>query len=308
MAKAFHYGGQALIEGVMMRGQNNLTMAMRRPNGELLLITKPLAPLYTSRVRKAHLLRGIIVLIETLVFGIQSLLYSANVSLEEEKQQISGATTWLMLAFSLAFTVGLFFIAPLFLSRLFSAYIATAWLINIIEGLIRIGIFIVYLGAINLVPDIKRVFAYHGAEHKAVNAYEDGTSLETAAVKKYSTAHLRCGTNFLLIILVVAILIFAFLSFSQLWLVVLSRIVLIPVIAAIGYEITQLGARNADNPIVHALLRPGLLLQVLTTREPDDSQLEASICALKAAVDADLNGLMSAMPLESPSRSGDSVE
>ncbi|HXZ30324.1 MAG TPA: DUF1385 domain-containing protein, partial [Dehalococcoidia bacterium] len=163
----------------------------------------------------------------------------------------------------------------------------SALLSNVFEGLIRIGIFIVYLEVISLMPDIKRVFAYHGAEHKVVNAYEAGVPLDLESVKKYSTAHARCGTAFLFIVLIVAILVFALVGQPTLWIRILSRIALIPVIAVISYEIMKFGASHIQNPIVRILLAPGLLLQAITTREPDDSQIEAAISALNEVIKID---------------------
>ena len=286
MAKRFYYGGQAVIEGVMMRGQKIMVTAVRRPNGELLMNTQPLATIYTGWMRRAPLIRGIIVLIEALVLGIKNLLYSANVSLEEEEEKISGGLVWSMVIFSLVLAVSLFFMAPLFLIKLLDPYIHSSLAFHLIEGLIRLAIFVIYLKLMILVPDIKRVFAYHGAEHKTVNAYEDGVPLEVEAIKRYSTAHVRCGTSFLFAVLIIAILVFALVGRpSSLWLMILSRIILIPVIAALSYEVTHFGGRHAKNGLVRAILYPGLLLQKLTTREPDDSQLEVAISALRKVVE-----------------------
>jgi len=286
VAKRFYYGGQAVIEGVMMRGQKIMVTAVRRPNGELLMNTQPLATIYTGWMRRAPLIRGIIVLIEALVLGIKNLLYSANVSLEEEEEKISGGLVWSMVIFSLVLAVSLFFMAPLFLIKLLDPYIHSSLAFHLIEGLIRLAIFVIYLKLMILVPDIKRVFAYHGAEHKTVNAYEDGVPLEVEAIKRYSTAHVRCGTSFLFAVLIIAILVFALVGRpSSLWLMILSRIILIPVIAALSYEVTHFGGRHAKNGLVRAILYPGLLLQKLTTREPDDSQLEVAISALRKVVE-----------------------
>ncbi len=270
-----------------MRGQKSLAMAVRRPNGEVTLITKPLASVYTGKLRRIPFLRGVIVLIEALVLGIQSLFRSANISLEEEETEISTLALWGTLLAALAFAVAFFFLAPLFLTELIYPNPSSSLAGNIVEGLIRIGFFILYIGAINLIPDIRRVFAYHGAEHKTVNAYEDGAPLEVDAVRKYSTAHIRCGTSFLLVVLVLAIVVFALLGQPVMWLRILSRIVLIPVIAAIGYEIIQIGVNHADNSLIRTLLTPGLALQAMTTRQPDDSQLEVAISALKEVVETD---------------------
>jgi len=287
MAKRFYYGGQAVIDGVMMRGRKAMVTAVRRPGGGLAMDTQPLAGIYSGWVRRTPLIRGIIILIEALVLGIKSLLYSANASLEEEEAEISGWLVWLLVAVSLALTVALFFMAPLFLTRLLTPYITSSLVFNLIEGVIRVAIFIAYLKLIALLPDIKRVFAYHGAEHKAVNAYEDGALLEIEATRKYNTAHVRCGTSFLFVVLIIAIIVFALVGLPSLWLMVLSRIVLIPVIAALGYEVIYLGNKHIDNGIVRAILSPGLWLQSLTTREPDDSQLEVALSALRRVVELD---------------------
>jgi len=287
VADRFYYGGQAVIEGVMMRGRKTMVTAVRRPNGGLAIDTKPLPAIYTGWMRRAPLIRGVIVLIEALVLGIKSLLYSANVSLEDEEEEISGWLVWAMVAVSLAFAVALFFMAPLFLTKLLDPYIGSSLVFNLIEGFIRLAIFIVYLKLMALVPDIRRVFAYHGAEHKAVNAYEDGALLEVEAVKGYNTAHMRCGTSFLFAVLIIAIIVFALVGRPSLWLMVLARVLLIPVIAALGYEVIRFGAKYAKNGLVKAVLAPGLLLQALTTREPDDSQLEVALLALRKVVEVE---------------------
>ena len=286
MAKKFYYGGQAVIEGVMMRGQKTMVTAVRRPNGELAIDTQPLATIYTGWMRKTPLIRGVIVLIEAMVLGIKTLLYSANVSLEEEEEKISGGLIWAMVTLSLVLSVALFFLAPLFLTRLLDPYIQSSLVFHLIEGLIRLAIFIVYLKLMTLAPDIRRVFAYHGAEHKTVNAYEDGVPLEVEAVKGYSTAHVRCGTSFLFTVLIIAILVFALIGRPpSLWLMVLLRIILIPVIAAVGYEVTHFAGKHTKNSLIRAILYPGLLLQKLTTRQPDDSQLEVAILALRKVLE-----------------------
>jgi len=287
MAKRFYYGGQAVIEGVMMRGQKAMVTAVRRPSGGLAIDVQPLATIYTSWLRRAPLIRGIIVLIEAMVLGIKTLLYSANVSLEEEEAEISGGLVWAMVAVSLVFAVALFFMAPLFLTKLLDPYLNSPLVFNLVDGFIRLIIFIAYLKLMTLVPDIKRVFAYHGAEHKAVNAYEDGAPLEVEAARKYSTAHVRCGTSFLFVVLIIAIIVFALVGLPSLWLMVLSRILLIPVIAALGYEVIYFGANHAKNGLVRAVVAPGLWLQALTTREPDDSQLEIALAALEKVIEVD---------------------
>ncbi len=287
MADRFHYGGQAVIEGVMMRGRKAMVTVVRRPKGGLVMDIQSLPSVYTGWMRRTPLMRGIIVLIEAMVLGVKTLVYSANVSLEEEDEKISGWLVWAMVTLSLLLAVVLFFIAPLFLTRLLDPYINSSLVFHLIEGFIRMAIFIAYLKIMTLVPDIKRVFAYHGAEHKTVNAYEDGVPLEVEAIRQYSTAHVRCGTSFLFAVMIIAILVFALVGRPSLWLMVLSRIILIPVIAALGYEVIYFSARHVKNGLVRAILAPGLWLQTLTTREPDDSQLEVALSALKKVVEID---------------------
>jgi uncharacterized protein YqhQ len=287
MGKRFYYGGQAVIEGVMIRGRKAVVTAVRRPSGGMAMDVKPLSPIYTGWMRRTPLMRGIIVLIEAMALGIKSLLYSANVSLEEEEEEISGKTAWAMIGVALVLAIVLFLIAPLFLTRLINPYIHSSLVFHLIEGLIRIIIFIAYLKLVGLIPDIKRVFTYHGAEHKVVNAYEDGVPMEVEAVRKYDTAHVRCGTSFLFVVLIIAIVVFSLVGRPSLWLMVLSRILLIPVIAALGYEVIYFGANHIKNALVRAVLTPGLWLQALTTKEPDDGQIEVALSAIKKVVEID---------------------
>ena len=270
-----------------MRGRKTIVTAVRRPGGGMAMDIQPLSPFYTAWMRKTPLLRGIIILIEAMLLGIKSLIYSANVSLEEEEEKISKKSVFGMVATALVLVVALFFITPLFLTKLANPYINSSLVFHIIEGIIRLAIFIAYLWLISLVPDIKQVFTYHGAEHKTVNAYEHGVPLEVEAVKEYSTAHVRCGTSFLFAVLIIAIVVFAIIGRQSLWIMLLSRIILIPVIAALGYEVTYFGANHTKNALVRIVLAPGLWLQTLTTREPGDSQLEVAVAALKKVVEID---------------------
>lgn len=288
-AESFHYGGQAVIEGVMIRGKEGVAISVRQPDGQLNVVNQPLAKVYKGRLRETPLIRGIIVLVETLVLGTQSLLHSAQIAAAEESgQKIPAALLWGTVAASLALGILVFFMVPLFVTRyLIDPHIESALLSSVLEGLIRIGIFVAYIKVISLIPDIRKVFAYHGAEHKVVNAYEAGVALDVPSVRKYSTAHARCGTAFLFIVLIVAIFVFALVGQPALWIRVLSRIALIPVIAVISYEIMKFGASHINNPAVRILLAPGLLLQSITTREPDDSQIEAAISALNEVIKID---------------------
>jgi uncharacterized protein YqhQ len=302
LADRVYYGGQAVIEGVMMRGRKNMVTAVRRPGGGLVFDTQPLSSIYTGKWRKMPLVRGIIVLIEALVLGIKTLMFSANVSLEEEKEQISGVLLWTILLVSMAFAVAVFFVTPLFLTNLLNSFIPSSLVFNLIEGFIRLAIFIIYLKLISLAPDIKRVFAYHGAEHKAVNTFEAGDPLELEYAHKYSTAHVRCGTSFLFAVMVIAILVFSLIGRPNIAVMALSRVVLVPLIAAIGYEFTYFSARHVKNGFIRTILAPGLWLQTLTTRQPDDRQLEVALSALKKVIEVE-------QPVETvPITAGDAVK
>lgn len=289
MAKKFYYGGQAVIEGVMMRGRKGIAVAVRQPDGQIAVSSEPLGKMSTSRIREIPLVRGILVLIETLVLGIRTLFYSASVAVGEEIK-VSPWMLWGSLAIGFIIALGLFLALPLLATHFADPYVSAA-VSNLIDGLIRLAIFIIYLWSISLIPDIKRVFAYHGAEHKTINAYEAGEPLEVEKVRKYSTAHSRCGTNFILIVMVIAIIVFVFLGRPPLWLRYVERILILPAIAAVGYEVMKFGAAHIHNFFVHIVLIPGLGLQVMTTRQPDDRQIEVAISALKGvlALDAEIS-------------------
>jgi uncharacterized protein YqhQ len=285
LAKKFYYGGQAVIEGVMMRGQKGIAVAVRRPNGEIALNREPLGGLSTSRIREIPLVRGIVVLVETLVLGIRTLFYSASVSLDEEVK-ISPWLLWGSVAVGFILALALFLALPLLATHYVDPYISPA-VSNLVDGVIRLVIFVIYLGAISLIPDIRRVFAYHGAEHKTINAYEAGEPLEVEKVRKYSTAHSRCGTNFILIVMVIAIIAFVFLGRPPMWLRYVERILLLPVIAAVSYELIKFGAAHIKNIVVRIFITPGLALQAMTTRQPDDRQIEVAISALQSVLALD---------------------
>ena len=287
--KIFHYGGQAVLEGVTIRGQKNMVTVVRKPDGEMVVDKQPLSTIYTGWMRSTPFIRGIIVLIESLVFGVQTLTYSANVAIGEENAKKTGWWVYAVLALSMVFAVALFFLSPLYLTKWMGIQ-PSSLLFSLVEGIIRLAMFLIYLWLVSLMPDIRRVFAYHGAEHKAVNGYEAGAILEPESIKKYSKAHVRCGGSFLFVVMIIAILVFSVVSFfigKNLWLIVLSRIVLVPVIASLGYEFIHFGANHVNNIIIKIMLKPGLWLQALTTREPDDEQLKVGIMAMKTAVEAD---------------------
>jgi len=271
----------------MMRGQNSVVTAVRRPGGDIVVDSQKLSAFSTSRARRIPVIRGVVVLIESLILGLKSLMYSANVSLEEEEEEISGPAAWGMVAGSVAFVVAIFFLAPLFLTRTVAGYFESSLLFHLVEGFIRLGMFIAYLKILNRSESLRKVFSYHGAEHKTINAYEAGMPFEVAAIRQYDKAHTRCGTGFMFVVLLIAIFVFALVGRPSLGMMVLWRIILIPAIAGISYEATQFGARHTDSRLVRAFLAPGMWLQSLTTREPDDSQIEVAAAALKKAVEND---------------------
>ena len=282
----FNYGGQAVMEGVMMRGSKALAVAVRRPDGEITVHTEMLDPkIYASWVSKVPFVRALTSLWDVLVLGVRTLFYSAEVALGEEAAQFNGPIAWGTLAVSLALGVGLFFVAPLLLVGFVDRYIESSFLSNIVEGVLRLLIFLAYLWAVGLIPDIRRVFAYHGAEHKTVNAYEAGLELTPENVTRCSTAHYRCGTAFLLSVMVISILVFSLFGRPPMVWRILSRIVLIPVVAGIAYEYIKLTNRYRHKRIVQIMAAPNLALQRLTTRQPDESMLEVSVAALKRVLE-----------------------
>lgn len=285
MGKPFNYGGQAVIEGVMMRGQKHMAVAVRNPKNEIILHTEPLNPrIYSSFINKAPFVRGLTMLWDALVLGIRTLMFSADVAMSEEEEDIdfAGPVAWGSIALSFTLAIAIFFVGPLVLVRLIDYLFPTPILVqHIIEGAVRLALFLGYIWAIGKLDDIARVFGYHGAEHKAINAYEQGVDLEPEKVAQCSIVHPRCGTAFLLIVMVISIFVFALVGDPALWIKIVSRIVLIPVIAGIAYEFLKFSAAHAKNPVVKVLMAPGLALQKMTTREPDLSMLEVSIAALE---------------------------
>ncbi len=285
MGKPFNYGGQAVIEGVMMRGSRMLAVALRHPEGHIMVETEPLnEALYRGPISRIPFLRGLVTLWDALGLGMKALMMSADVATGEEVS-LSGPVGWGTALVGVGMGVGLFMVLPSFLVGLLA--IPLEWLSSLLEGIVRLFIVVGYMWAVGFMPDIRRVFAYHGAEHKTIHAYEAGAELTVDGVRPFSTAHTRCGTAFLLIVVVLTVLIFApFNTPSLLWRV-LSRITLLPVIAGIAYETLRLTARLADRPWMRVIIAPNLALQRLTTREPDDEMLEVAIAALKAVLEGE---------------------
>ena len=281
------YGGQAVIEGVMIRGQRNIAVAVRRPDGSIATMRHPLTPLFTGRLRRTPLARGVIAMAETLTLGMRALSYSANVAAEAEGEEIGKGSMAVMMLVSLSIAIGIFFLVPVLASDRLEGLLGSSLLANIAEGIIRLALFLGYILLISRMDDIRRVFMYHGAEHMTVHAQERGDPLEVEHIRKYPTAHPRCGTAFLLVVMVVAIVAFIFVGREPFWWLIASRVVLVPFIAAVSYEVIRFSGRHAGNPLVGLITAPSLALQSLTTRQPDDDQIEIAITAMEQAQAAD---------------------
>ena len=290
LARRAQVGGQAVIEGVMMRGVSNWSLAVRKPDQSIGLHSWPLVSwMVRYPFLKVPILRGVVALIESLIIGLRALTLSASESMGEdeegERQELTKGQMGVTLFIALAIAVGLFFLAPLGLTRLFKAELGTGIGFWLVEGLIRVAIFIIYIAVMTRIPDLRRVFEYHGAEHMSIHALEHGEPLTPEACRKYRTLHLRCGTSFLLVVMVVSILVFALVRYPAWYWLVLSRIVLIPVIAGVSYEIIKFAGRHEDSSVVRVLMAPGLALQWMTTRKPNDAQLEVAISALEKIIE-----------------------
>jgi uncharacterized protein YqhQ len=273
------YGGQAVIEGVLMRGKSSVVMATRAPNNEIVIHKEKLSGIYTSNLRNIPFLRGLIVLWDSLGLGMRYLTLSANVQTGED-EKLEGLMLYLTLAISLAFGIGLFFLLPALISGLIARFTTiNPWVINLFEGVFRLGILIFYLWVIGKMPDINRVFMYHGAEHKTINAFEAGVELTPGEVKRYSVEHPRCGTSFILTLVLLSIIIFSLFGPLPLHWRLLSRLLMIPVLASIAYEYIRLLSKHLDSLFVRFIIKPNLAMQQLTTREPTEEMLEVSIQA-----------------------------
>jgi Predicted metal-dependent enzyme len=282
MNKKASYGGMAVIEGVMMRGPEDTALAVRKPDGSIEVEKEPNSNLRTRYpFLKWPLIRGSYVLIESMVVGVQMLNKSANMSLEEEEEELSTKEIFItgLVAFGMA--ILLFVALPTAIVHYTKQFIGGVLGQNIVEGMIRIIFFLAYVYAISKMKDIERVFMYHGAEHKSINAHEAGVELTVANARKYSTMHPRCGTSFLLIVMVISILVFALLGEGTLFYRIWSRIAVFPVVAGLGYEFIRFSGKCYQRTWAKFLIAPGLWLQKLTTREPDDDQLEVALAALR---------------------------
>ncbi|MBI2845364.1 MAG: DUF1385 domain-containing protein [Chloroflexi bacterium] len=264
----------------MMRGRRAVSVAVRSPSGEILLHREPLSKHLYAPWSRWPFLRGLIILWDTLVLGVRALIWSANVALEEEEAKFEGPVVWGTLILSLAFALGLFLFLPVFLVGFLDPYL-DPFLSNFLEGVIRLLLFLGYLVAIGYSEQIRRVFAYHGAEHKTIHAYEHEVALEPSEIQRFPTAHPRCGTSFLLSVVVISILLFALLGPLPFLPRLLSRLLLLPILVAVSYEFIRFTARHPQNQLLQLAMAPGLALQGLTTRQPDDRMVEVAIAALK---------------------------
>ena len=281
------YGGQAVIEGVMIRGRRTIGLACRRPSGEIYRYREPLrSVLQRSPVARAPFVRGLVVLWESLLYGTRMLMRSADVQLERGEPSAGGGnapTMVIAVAVALLVFVGIPYVATQALRGL----IPSTLLLNVAEGLLRLLLFLGYLGLISLAPEIRRVFAYHGAEHMTIHAFEHGDPLTPERIEPYPTAHPRCGTAFLLFVVVVAIVLFAFVPRTNLVVDLLARLLLVVPVASISYEVLKLGAAHERNPLMRALVSPGLVLQRITTRRPDRAMIEVAVASLEGALAGD---------------------
>lgn len=279
------YGGQAVIEGVMMRGTQSVAIAMRTPLKDIKVYKESLGSIYKHQIIKIPFLRGILMLWDALVLGIRALTISANTQTGEE-EKIQGPLLYLTLLISLGIGVALFFLAPAALGQLSERLLGVgSWWGNLIEGLIRLALLVGYIWAVGNIPDIRRVFAYHGAEHKTINAFEAGVELSPENVSRFSVEHPRCGTSFLLSLILLSILVFSLLGPLPFAWRMASRIIFLPFLACIAYEYIRWTANHLDSQLVRMLVKPNLALQHLTTREPSEDMLEVAISAFTAMRD-----------------------
>jgi uncharacterized protein YqhQ len=277
------FGGQAVMEGVMIRSKNHLVICVRQPNEEIVTKTEELHSLSEKyRFLKVPFVRGILALVETLYSGMKGIYFSANAAFGEEgeeEESLSPKEIAVVVAVAVCLSVLIFSVTPFFLTSLLN--LGGGVLFNVAEGVVRLSFLLVYLAVISLFGDFKRIFQYHGAEHTAINAYEAGIELNVENARKYSRFHARCGTSFLLIVTLISILFFSLMPSSDYWVRLSYRVILIPLISAVSYEVLRLSDRYKDSRIMKALVAPGLLLQRLTTRQPDDKMIEVAIKAVK---------------------------
>jgi uncharacterized protein YqhQ len=282
LGEQFFYGGQAVIEGVMMRGPKSVAIAVRRPDGEIAVHEQEIkSVMQRYPVLKLPVLRGMVAMVETLSIGIGALMFSANQAMPDE-EQLTKKEMALTTTVGMVFALAIFVAVPTLITHWVKGWAPGSAVVNIVEGVLRLGMFIGYMVGISVMKDIQRVYQYHGAEHKVINTLEAGAPLTVESARTFSREHKRCGTSFLLYVVVISIVLFSMFTFPNVIARILIRLALMPVVAGISYEFLRLMGRF-DNKFTLALSRPGMWLQGLTTREPDDSQLEVAIAALQMA-------------------------
>ncbi|MBQ5587307.1 MAG: DUF1385 domain-containing protein [Selenomonadales bacterium] len=280
MSQKVYVGGQAVIEGVMMRGPHEIATAVREPSGNIVVQKEPIRSIGDRYpIMKKPMLRGVVSLVESLVYGLKALSFSAQAAGESEEDKMTDKEMAITMLMSLGMAIVLFIIIPTYAAKFMLSVIADPIALNLAEGVLRLVIFILYIYAISRMKDIQRVFMYHGAEHKTIHAYEAGLDLTVENVRPFTTLHPRCGTAFLLVVMVVSIVMFAFLGWPDLVERILSRVILMPVVAGVAYEIIRYAGRN-ESSFMRWAIAPGLWLQKLTTKEPTDDQIEVAIRAL----------------------------
>jgi uncharacterized protein YqhQ len=281
----------------MIRGPRHMAIAVRSPDGQIVTRSETLPGVMAGRLRRIPVLRGMIVLYETLALGLRALTWSSQVAAGVDRKEVSTPQMLLSLGFTLLFVAAVFFAGPVLLTGWIGGVIGNEYLEVTIEGLLRLAMLVAYVWLIGRIPEIRRVFAYHGAEHRAIHAYEHGRTLTASSVRDYPNEHPRCGTAFLLTVMVLALVLFIALGTPPLWLRLVERIVLIPAIAAVAYEVLRLGQRYGQTTIFGLIYRPNLWLQRLTTRDPDDGQIEVAITALQHAIALDRPAVTAHEPL-----------
>ncbi len=291
-------GGQALIEGIMMKGPDKIATAVRKPDGEIIVRESVIKPIFKHKLLKLPIIRGSFVLIDSLVNGVKELMYSAEFYGEEYeedavdrflkkvfKEKADTAIIYVSVFLALLFSVGIFILGPSFLANLLKNVVKNTFLLNLVEGIVRVGLFVLYVFLISKLNDIKRVFMYHGAEHKTIHCYEHMEDLTVDNVRKYSTLHPRCGTSFMVNVLLISIIVFSFFGWPNPVMRVVIRLATLPIIAGLSYELNKyVGRCESDNIFTKMITYPGFLVQKITTSEPDDSMIEVAITAMERVI------------------------
>jgi len=291
-------GGQALIEGIMMKGPDNMATAIRKPDGEIIVKKEKIHPMFKHKFFKLPVIRGSFILIDSLINGVKELMYSAEFYGEEYeedafdkllkkifKDKADTAIIYFSVIIAMVFSIGIFILGPSLLANFLEGILKSTFMLNLFEGVLRVAIFVAYVLAVSKLDDIKRVFMYHGAEHKTIYCYENGEELTVENARKYSTLHPRCGSSFMINVMIISILVFAFFGWPNPLMRVVIRLIMLPLIAGLSYELNRfIGKQNSDNMLFKIITYPGFLIQKITTKEPDDSMLEVAIAAMNEVI------------------------